>query len=80
MNLLEVVSCLNANPQLPVPWLISDDDPHSQVFIADYTCIREELIKTGETRSHQQKNNITPESLMVKQVNNNNIQDSGNRH
>ena len=80
MNLLEVVSCLNANPQLPVPWLISGDDPHSEVFIADHTGIRKELIKTAETTSQQQKNNKTPESLIVKQVNNNNIQDSGKRH
>lgn len=36
INLLEVVSCSNANPQLPVPWLISGDDPHSEVSEADY--------------------------------------------
>ena len=68
MNLLEAVSCLNANPQPPVPWLISGDDPHSDVFIADYTGIKEELIKTGEK---QQQNHINPKSLIVKQVDNN---------
>lgn len=35
MSLLEEVSCLNADPQIPVPWLISGDDPHSEVSIAD---------------------------------------------
>ena len=32
INSLEVVSCLSANLQLLVPWLISVDDPHSAPF------------------------------------------------